>query len=352
MGALEAEIFQAQRLPKRTEGSALHHSGNGTEAENRTWSKDDWLVLKCIGRGAYGAIYVAYDHTTDENEHFPTHCCALRAISAAHADKLHVLKSTAELMRHYPSRFLTHYYGSFDDADGYIFFVHELCQGGELMQHYRHTGKEGVSGTLPVRDAAFYVAQLVLALDHLHKNRIVYRDLRPENILLGRDGNVRLCSNYLSRRVRGAAFTICGSPEYAAPEVFHGEGYSFPVDWWGLGICLYEFLEGFPPFTSESPARTIELAAAPDPYFPPLFDATAKKLVLALLVADPASRMGASKGIACFKKHAFFSEVNWEAMVVGGVDPPISPALPTPDDCRFFELHPPLEDVPSPFQGF
>merc|ERR1719356_937930 len=129
----------------------------------------------------------------------------------------------------------------------HLYLVLELVQGGEFFSLLRKTG------VLQIPHAAFYASQIVLIFQFLHKNRIVYRDLKPENLLIGLDGYLKLTDFGFAKRLDGKkkTQTLCGTPEYIAPEILRNQGHGFPVDWWALGILLFEMFCGNPPFEDD-----------------------------------------------------------------------------------------------------
>jgi serum/glucocorticoid-regulated kinase 2 len=119
--------------------------------------------------------------------------------------------------------------------------------------------------------AAFYTGEIFLALEFLHGKKILYRDLKPENVLLDNDGHIRLCDFGLSKEgidLPNGTKTFCGTPEYIAPELLSGEEYSHPVDWWAFGVFLYELVVGIPPFYSNSRQTMYRKILSDDPIFP------------------------------------------------------------------------------------
>ena len=163
--------------------------------------------------------------------------------------------------------------------------------------------------------------------EYLHSKNIVYRDLKPENILIKEDGYLKLTDFGFAKYVEGRTYTLCGTPEYLAPEILLNKGHGKPVDWWCLGILLYEMLAGnflrdnnnyigIDPFNSEDPMEIYQKILKGKVKFPRAFDKGAKSLVKHLLVADLTKRFGNLKGGSKdIKNHRFFKKLDFEALV-------------------------------------
>ncbi len=213
-----------------------------------------------------------------------------------------------------------------------LYLITEFMQGGELFYHLR---KEGIFKEFR---AKFYLCEIVLALEHLHKNNCIYRDLKPENILLGSNGHIKLTDFGLSKIVISKkddrAFTICGTPEYLAPEIITEKGYDKSVDWWSLGALFYEMLAGFSPFKQFNHSNDLDVKI----YLKPVkmhsfFSEEAKSLIQDLLTVNPKLRLGYGvNGSKNVKSHSFFKDVDWDAFMENRVEPPTKPHIRYSED--------------------
>lgn len=207
-----------------------------------------------------------------------------------------------------------------------LFFVLDYCAGGEL---FFHLGKEG---RFPEPRARFYSAEIILAISYVHSLDIIYRDLKPENVLLDAEGHIRLTDFGLSKEgISGSssgAYSFCGTPEYLAPEILNRQGHGRAVDWWSLGALLYEMLTGLPPFYCQDRERLFEKIRKSELNYPPIVTKPAVGLLRGLLTKDPKRRLGSGpKDAEEIKCHEFFSSINWEKLMKGEVKPPWRPNL-------------------------
>jgi serine/threonine protein kinase len=239
-----------------------------------------------------------------------------------------------------------------------LFLVMDFAAGGELYSHIQKARR------FPEATAAFYAAELVLALGFLHKNRIVYRDLKPENILLDGEGHVRLADFGLSKEgiteaTRGTR-SLCGTPEYLAPEVLDRKGHGTSVDFWSLGALLYEMITGLPPWFTVDRAKLYASVRSAPLTFPSHVSPAARSIISGLLTRDPTQRLGSRRDAAEVMSHPFFSGIDWKRLYARQVPPPFVPALdPTLlvdgacVDLRYFDkeftaLPPVLEPAEAP----
>lgn len=187
-------------------------------------------------------------------------------------------------------------------------------------------------GRFPEERSKFYAAQITLALEYVHQLNIIYRDLKPENVLLDHLGNVKLTDFGLSKEGVSdhstGATSFCGTPEYIAPEVLLRQGHGKAVDWWSLGALLFEMITGLPPFYSRNRETMFEKIMKAELNFPTFMTESAKDILRKLLRRDPKVRLGSGDRDALeLKEHAFFHAFDWTHLADGTLPPPWVPAV-------------------------
>jgi serine/threonine protein kinase len=241
----------------------------------------------------------------------------LQCIKAGQAEHVRAERAILELLVGQP--FVVQYCGSWS-TPSHLYLAMEVCAGGELYGQLNRLGR------FSHQAAAFYVASVALVFAALHNKKIVYRDLKPENVLLDAQGYVKVADFGLSKVVEWKSFTLCGTPEYLAPEMLQSRGHNKGVDYWGLGVLLYELLAGEAPFTAETPLQIYERVLKGDLKFPAHFDEAAKSIIRHLLVADVTRRYGCLKGGAKdILEHRFFRSLDLVALVQRKVTAPFVP---------------------------
>ena len=236
----------------------------------------------------------------------------------------------------------------------FLYLVMEFCPGGELFFHLHNLGR------FTEDQARFYFAEILLGIEHLHNNNIVYRDLKPENVLLDLDGHVRLTDFGLCKenvKLKGRSYSFCGSPEYMSPEMLSQQGHGRPVDFYSLGALLFEMLTGLPPFYERNRSKMYHRIKAEEVFVPKFISKAAKDLLLGLLQKDPELRLGSFRGVEELKDHPWCEGVSWKAFLNKEVTPPFRPSMRRSNfdteytgkpllKEEFFDLEVPAEDDP------
>lgn len=174
--------------------------------------------------------------------------------------------------------------------------------------------------------------------EYLHSKDIIYRDLKPENIMIADDGYLKLIDFGFAKVCKTRTYTICGTPEYLAPEILLNSGHGKPVDWWAFGILVYEMHAGFAPFTDDDPMQIYQLILKKKPAYPEGFDKRVKSLTKHLLRRDLTKRYGnLVGGVNDIKKHKMFSKLDWQKLVIKKLEAPYVPVVEQGDEKSTFE---------------
>jgi len=215
-----------------------------------------------------------------------------------------------------------------------LYFLMEPCLGGELFTILRRRR------LFPESTARFYAAHVVLAFEYMHSKQTVYRDLKPENLLLDNKGYLKLTDFGFAKQLKTQqqTWTLCGTPEYLSPEIVAGKGHGLGVDWWTLGILIYEMLASYTPFYHEDHMKMYQRITRGEVRYPSHFSAEAKDLVSQLLVVQPTKRLGVVKGGAqLVKDHPWFRGFNWSALLKRKLKAPIIPKVKSKTDTSNFD---------------
>ncbi|CAO3599880.1 unnamed protein product [Absidia cylindrospora] len=311
-----------------TPTTSLLLSGSDVPTAPGKVGKQDFTSLCVLGRGAFGKVHLVRHHKSQQLYAMKILKKASFVVQGKQANQLKTERQILEEVRH---PFIVKLYYAFQTSDE-LHMVLEYAVGGELFRHLSH------EGMFSEPMARFYAAELVLALEHLHSLGIVYRDLKPENCLLDAQGHVILTDFGLSKvSMDGKSNTICGTLEYIAPEILMGLDYDYVVDWWSLGILLYDMLTGSPPFTGQR-KKTTDAILSKKIQMPYYLTSDAKDLLSKLLRKNPNVRLGAKpKKTDAVRKHQFFSKIHWKDLENRKVIPPICPVVTDPAAAENFD---------------
>ncbi|GCE99413.1 serine/threonine protein kinase, AGC [Zygosaccharomyces mellis] len=297
-------------------------------SKNKSLSIDDFDLLKVIGKGSFGKVMQVKKKDTQK-------VYALKAVRKSYiVSKSEVTHTLAErtVLARVECPFIVPLKFSFQSQEK-LYLVLAFINGGELFYHLQKEGRFDLSR------ARFYTAELLCALETLHSLDVIYRDLKPENILLDYQGHIALCDFGLCKlnmTDKDKTDTFCGTPEYLAPELLLGQGYSKIVDWWTLGVLLYEMLTGLPPYYDEDVPKMYKKILQEPLRFPDGFDHDAKDLLIGLLSRDPKRRLG-YHGAEEIRSHPFFSQLSWRRLLMKGYIPPYKPPVSNAMDTSNFD---------------
>eukprot|EP01105_Mastigella_eilhardi_P009517 TRINITY_DN2247_c0_g1_i2.p1 TRINITY_DN2247_c0_g1~~TRINITY_DN2247_c0_g1_i2.p1 ORF type:complete len:328 (-),score=60.07 TRINITY_DN2247_c0_g1_i2:123-1106(-) len=288
---------------------------------------EDFVTVRVIGTGTFGIVYLVNHKPT--TRYFALKCMSKQGLVTMHQVE-HTQQERAILLA-LDNPFIVKLYETYQDAT-HLYMLMEYVIGGEIFTHLRRAGR------FSPEVAKFFLAEIVLALEYMHNRGIIYRDLKPENIMLDVDGHVKLTDFGFSKRVPDRTWTLCGTPEYLAPEVIQGAGHNRAVDWWSLGILTYEMLSGATPFYDANDFMIYEKIVAGHFTFPDYFDPCSRDLISRLLTTDKTRRLGSLRGGANdIKTHPFFRGTDWDGVLQKSGPSPIVPVVKSPGDCSNFE---------------
>ncbi|KAF2085037.1 kinase-like protein [Saccharata proteae CBS 121410] len=304
------------------------------KTDKKSYGPDDFQILKLIGKGTFGQVFQVRKKDTGR-------IYAMKVLSkkviVQKKEVAHTLGERNILVRTAmaDSAFIVGLKFSFQTPSD-LYLVTDYMSGGELFWHLQKEGRFNEAR------AKFYIAELILALQHLHDHDIVYRDLKPENILLDANGHIALCDFGLSKAnltENATTNTFCGTTEYLAPEVLLDEhGYTKMVDFWSLGVLVFEMCCGWSPFYAEDTQQMYKNIAFGKVRFPrDALSTEGRNFVKGLLNRNPKHRLGATHDAEELKAHPFFADIDWDALAKKNLVPPFKPKLKSELDTSNFD---------------
>ncbi|KAH8705724.1 kinase-like domain-containing protein [Talaromyces proteolyticus] len=314
----QANQFQiAKSQPRQTKGK---------------YSLEDFTLQRTLGTGSFGRVHLVQSR---HNHRF----YAVKVLKKAQVVKMKQVEHTNDerrMLQRVKHPFLVTLWGTFQDSKN-LYMVMDFVEGGELFSLLRKSQR------FPNPVAKFYAAEVTLALEYLHAQHIIYRDLKPENLLLDRHGHLKITDFGFAKEVPDITWTLCGTPDYLAPEVVSSKGYNKSVDWWSLGILIFEMLCGFTPFwDSGSPVKIYENILRGKIKFPPYMHPDAVDLLSQLITPDLTKRLGnLHGGPEDVKSHPWFAEVTWDRLLRKDIDAPyVPPVRAGQGDASQFDKYP------------
>jgi len=297
---------------------------------------DDFVVEKTVGTGTFGRVCIA--RLKEDAGIGPLALKILKKTEILRLKQLEHVKSEKTIMLQMNHPFIAYMHHCFQDK-AKIYMVLEYISGGELFTLLR------TRFTLPDDHVRYYAAEITLALAYLHERKIVYRDLKPENLLINRSGHMKIVDFGFAKKIDDRTWTLCGTPEYTAPEIITHKGHSFSVDWWSLGILIFEMLVGLPPFYDDNPLGIYAKILKGCIEFPDNFNLVSKTFIRQLLTEDRLRRLGSlQRGVEDIVQHTWNKDVLWEEMLKCNVSAPYIPVLRSMDDTSAFDPYPESEE--------
>uniref|UniRef100_A0A8C9MHY1 non-specific serine/threonine protein kinase n=1 Tax=Serinus canaria TaxID=9135 RepID=A0A8C9MHY1_SERCA len=326
------------------EGENSSYSRGASVQSKKTPSEEEFETIKLISNGAYGAVYLVRHKTTRQR-------FAMKKINKQNLILRNQIQQAfveRDILTFAENPFVVSMFCSFE-TKRHLCMVMEYVEGGDCATLLKNIG------ALPVDMARMYFAETVLALEYLHNYGIVHRDLKPDNLLITSMGHIKLTDFGLSKIGLMSLTTnlyeghiekdtrefldkqVCGTPEYIAPEVILRQGYGKPVDWWAMGIILYEFLVGCVPFFGDTPEELFGQVISDEIAWPEGDDALppdAQDLISKLLRQNPLERMGTGSAFEV-KQHRFFKDLDWNGLLRQKAE--FIPQLESEDDTSYFD---------------
>ncbi|KAK9871301.1 hypothetical protein WA026_011570 [Henosepilachna vigintioctopunctata] len=297
---------------------------------SETVTLDDFKILQTLGTGSFGRVLLVKLRKGESP-------FALKMLEKSHVVKTKQVQHTISeirIMDAFDFPFLIKLEYFFKD-NVYLCLVMPFVNGGEMFSHLRQQKKFTEELT------KFYTAQVVLAFEYMHFIGIVYRDLKPENILLDRQGYLKVTDYGFCKRIGDQrTYTLCGTPEYLAPEIILSQGYNKSVDWWSLGVLIFEMAAGYPPFYAREPMKIYEKIVS-GKYTPAShFSKSIRDLISHILQVDRTKRYGVLKdGAKDVKIHPFFKGLDWDAVLQKKIKPPFVPPTKGEGDASNFDFY-------------
>jgi CRP-like cAMP-binding protein len=338
LGPLEELIKRSQEGAGRA--SLIKKPGTSVNPNDKPRDKilrKDLQKIGLLGCGGFGTVEL-WEHKRSGDTY------AMKGLSKGYIVKTGMQDSVMNeknILMMTNSLFIIKLYECYNGSQT-LYFLMEPALGGELYATYNRKGFHGSE-----KHAKFYSAGTTFAFEHCHERRIIYRDLKPENLLMNDQGQLKLTDMGLAKFVIGKTYTTCGTPDYFAPELIASTGHTIAVDWWMLGILVFELMSGHPPFESAYPMQIYSkvmkgISKVP---FPPKCQGPVGDLIKALLKKEPSERLPMQpQGQKKMREHKWYASFPWEEMKSLSMEAPYKPVVKNKKDVANFSAR--KEDMP------
>lgn len=332
---LQNQFSRSFRIGSKDKKGGAGQAGNGElppprDNLNLTYTLADFSLLTTLGTGTFGRVRLVKDKKSANYYALKI----LKKVELIRMKQVDHIRSEITILGCIENPFIVNMIGFFQD-ERKLYMVLEFVQGGELFSLLRREGR------FKNDQACFYAKQIVWAFAYLHSLNVIYRDLKPENLLIDSKGMMKITDFGFAKFCQDRTWTLCGTPEYLAPEIIQSKGHGKPVDWWALGVLIYEMLAGYPPFYDENPFGIYQKILGAKVEYPRYFTFNAKHLISKLLTHDRTKRLGCLKdGAKDIMSHKWFMKTVWDPEEMMQETPPHPPSIKGDEDTTHFDIYP------------
>jgi CRP-like cAMP-binding protein len=326
------EVIMKGRVNGYTEKQEPEEVASDDQPNQREKYKwEDLTVLGTLGQGSFGHVQLVKHEPSGET-------FALKGVSKQQIVDTHQqghIMSEKRVMSRLQHPFIIRLFATYKDQNQ-LYFLLEPVLGGELFTVLRKYNLFKEPAT------RFYSGSVILAFEYLHSKNTVYRDLKPENLLLDSEGYIKVADFGFAKKIQSKTWTLCGTPEYLCPEIVSGEGHGKGVDWWTVGILIFEMMASYTPFYHQNQLKMYDKIVRGRYKFPSHFSPEAKNIISAFLQHKPTQRLGVTQGEATeIKKHPWFTGFDWDALSGKKFVAPHKPNITSGEDMSNFEFDEP-----------
>ena len=322
---VENEYFN--NVDENSESNDYDSEDNNNSNTREKIGPSNFICLALLGQGSFGEVYLVKEKNT-------CNYYAMKVLDKKRIEKQNIFKyamTERNVLSIINFPFIVKLNYAFQTKEK-LFLLLDYCPGGDLSKQLQIQTRFGEE------KAKFYICEIALALGELHKKDIIFRDLKPDNIVIDKEGHAMLTDFGLSREgvnEKHIAKSFCGSIAYLAPEMLSRKGHGKAVDWYLLGVCFYEMLVGIPPYFSNNQEQIFKNIEKADLYIPNFVSKKAQKFLRDLLRKDPANRLGTKRDVEEIKEHPYMAGVDWDKVLKRQYIPP--PIIQKQNYLNFFE---------------